>query len=416
MKLSQLFTKTRREAPSEEVSLNAKLLIQAGFIHKELAGAYDYLPLGLVVLKKIEQIIREEINAIDGQEVLMTALQNPELWERTGRWSDRSVDIWFKSKLKNNAEVGLGWTHEEPLTELLKQFVSSYRDLPFYVYQFQTKFRNELRAKSGILRGREFLMKDLYSFSRTQEEHDEYYEKVKNAYFKIFKRVGVGEVTYLTYASGGSFSKFSHEFQALTEAGEDTIYLDEKKGLAVNHEVYEPELLQELGLKDKDLKKRKAIEVGNIFSLGTKFSDPLGLKFKSEEGKDTHVIMGCYGLGLGRLMGTIAEVHHDERGIIWPEAIAPARVYIVGIGEKGKKEAEKFYETAVNKNIEAILDDRDTSPGDSFATADLLGIPYRVVFSDKTLAKKGAEIKERRAAEGRIEPVSKILAELKKLL
>ena len=280
---SQLFTKTRKEAPSDEVSKNAQLLIRAGFIHKEMAGVYTYLPLGLRVLKNIEDIIREEMDAIGGQQMQLTALQDSMIWSATGRWEDDVIDVWFKTKLKSGGEVGLGTTHEEPLATLMQNYISSYKDLPFGAYQIQTKFRNELRAKSGVIRGREFLMKDLYSFCKDEKEQQEYYEKVSTAYEKIFNRIGIGDVTFKTFASGGTFSKYSHEFQTITDAGEDTIYLDEKKKIAINKEVATEEVFSDVGLEKKDLTEKKAVEVGNIFTLGTRFSEPLGLMYKDQK-------------------------------------------------------------------------------------------------------------------------------------
>ena len=386
MRQSELFTKTRREAPKDEEAKNAKLLIRAGFINKEMAGIYDYLPLGLRVLKKIEGIIREEMNALGGQEVSMSALQRHELWERgQNRWADDKLP-WFKTGLKSGSDLGLAPTHEEPITNMLEQFVSSYQDLPFSVYQFQTKFRNEERAKSGIMRTREFLMKDLYSFSRTQNEHKEFYEKMKTAYRSIFNRVGIGDMTYLTLASGGSFSQYSHEFQTLTEAGEDTIYIkDEKKKEAVNKEVETP-----AGALEK-----KAIEVGNIFSLGTKFSDPY-LNFHDQAGNKQFVIMGSYGIGLGRLMGTVVEVLSDEHGIVWPKEVAPFQVHLLALSpSKGLSYANEVYKTLISRGIEVLYDDRDLRAGEKFADADLIGIPTQVVIGEKALESKMLEVKNR---------------------
>ncbi len=402
MRQSNLFTKTRKEAPKDEVSKNAKLLIRAGFIHKEMAGVYDYLPLGLRVLKNIENIIREEMDSIGGQEIEMTALQEKMLWEKSGRWSDEVVDNWFKTKFKNDTEVGLAFTHEEPLSAIMSEYVNSYRDLPNQVYQFQTKFRNEARAKSGIMRGREFLMKDLYSFSRDEKEHEEFYEKAKNAYLKIFQRVGLGKETFVTFASGGSFAKFSHEFQTVTDAGEDLIYVDEKKKIAVNKEVLNDEVLAELGLDRKKLIEKKAVEVGNIFSLGTKFSEPLGLNYLDEKGEKRPVIMGSYGIGLGRLMGTIVETFADEAGMIWPESVAPFKIHLIlldGKEPKAKEWAEKIYKELTKKNIEVLFDDRDARAGEKFADSDLIGIPYRIVVSDKTFEKNMLECKVRATGE-----------------
>src|SRR5680860_514896 len=305
MRFSELFTKTRKDTPSDEVSKNAQLLIRAGFISKEMAGVYSYLPLGLRVFNNIVEIIRQEMNAIGGQEIFMTALQRPEVWKASQRWDDEAISVWFKTKLANGKEIGLATTHEEPLTDLMRQFISSYKDLPAYPYQFQTKFRNELRSKSGIMRGREFIMKDLYSFSKDRAEHDEFYELAKQAYGKVFDRIGIGEDTFVTFASGGSFSKFSHEFQTLAEAGEDTIYLSRDKKLAINKEVYNDEVLAELGLDKDELEEVRAAEVGNIFTLGTKFSDALNLVYTDENGIKQPVFMGSYGIGPGRTMGCL---------------------------------------------------------------------------------------------------------------
>ena len=319
MRQSQLFSKTRREAPKDEVAKNAQLLLRAGYIYKEMAGAYVFLPLGLRVLNNVIQLIREEMNTIGGQELFMTSLQDRAVWEKTNRWSDDVVDNWFKTKLKNEMEVGLAFTHEEPLTNLMREYVHSFRDLPFSAYQFQTKFRNETRAKSGIMRGREFIMKDLYSFSRSQEEHDAFYAKAKEAYVNIFKRAGLGETTYVTFASGGTFAKYSHEFQTVTDAGEDIIYIDKEKNIAINKEVYSDEVIADLGLDKSTLVEAKAVEVGNIFSLGTRFSDVFDLTYENEKGEKEAVVMGSYGIGPARLMGTIVETLSDEKGIVWPE-------------------------------------------------------------------------------------------------
>jgi len=396
MRMSKLFTKTRKEAPKDEVSKNAQLLIRAGYIHKEMAGVYSYLPLGLRVLKKIENIIREEMDAIGGQEMLMTTLQDPELWKKTNRWDDEVVDNWFKSKMVNGTEVGIANTHEEPLTQLLTHFADSHKDFPLYAYQFQTKFRNELRAKSGIMRVREFLMKDLYSFSKTDAEFQEFYEKCAKAYSKIFDRVGIGHVTFRTKADGGSFTdQLTDEFQTVSDAGEDTIYVDETKKIAVNKEVYTDETLEKLSLDKNDLVEKKAIEVGNIFPLGTKYSEQIGLTYSDEKGERHPVTMGSYGIGLGRLMGTIVEVLSDERGIVWPESIAPYTVALVAL-DGGHEEASKLYEELAAHGDEVLFDDRDdTAAGEKFADADLLGIPTRVVVSKRSLEKDSAEIKKR---------------------
>jgi prolyl-tRNA synthetase len=407
MRQSHLFTKTRKEAPADEVAKNAQLLIRAGYVHKEMAGVYTYLPLGLRTLNKIVQIIREEMNREGGQEVTMTALQDSEVWEKTDRWDDAKVDNWFKSELKNGTVVGLGITHEEPMTRMMSSFVSSYRDLPRYAYQFQNKFRNETRAKSGIMRGREFLMKDLYDFSKDEAEHNEFYNRMREAYKRVFERVGVGEVTYVTFASGGTFSEFSEEFQTISDAGEDTIYVDEKRGIALNSEVYTDAVISKLGLNKEDLVEKKAIESGNIFHLGTKFSQALGLTYKNETGEDVPVYMGSYGIGPTRLMGTLVEVLGDEKGLVWPEAVAPYKVHLVGLNLEDaeiKDWADGVYTNLTKAGVEVLFDDRiEARAGEKFSDSDLLGMPYRVVVS-----KKGKE-------NGQFEVVTRATGEVRQL-
>lgn len=399
MRQSQLFTRTRREAPKDEVAKNAQLLIRAGYIDKLQAGVYTYLPLGLRVLKKIETIIREEMNAMGGQEVLMPSFHPKELWQKTGRWD--SMDDLYKVSDTSGRENALGPTHEEVVTPLAGTFLSSYRDLPMYIYQFQNKFRMELRAKSGILRGREFIMKDFYSFHRDEADLAEYYAQMKNAYARVFERAGIGERTYLTYASGGSFSKYSHEFQMLTDVGEDLIAICDKCQIAINKEIREDQPnCPECG--SSDLHEEKAIEVGNIFELKTKFSDAFGLSYKDEAGKDQPVVMGCYGIGLGRLMGSVVEAYADEKGIIWPDAIAPYRVHLLALGKEGEEsfaEAEKLCAELEAGGVEVLFDDRDAGAGEKFADADLLGLPHRIVVSKKTLAEGKVEYKARGSSD-----------------
>ena len=407
MRQSHLFTKTRKEAPADEVSKNAQLLIKAGYVYKEMAGAYVYLPLGLRVFNKIIQVIREEMNTVGGQELSMTALQDTQVWNKTGRFSDDVVDVWFKSKLKNDTEVGLAFTHEEPITHMMKDFIQSYRDLPALPYQFQTKFRNETRAKSGIMRGREFVMKDLYSFARTEEEHAHVYEQLKEAYIRIFARLGIGEKTYVTFASGGSFSKYSHEFQTITEAGEDVIYVHKEKHIAVNEEVMQDDVLADLGVTRESLIPMKAAEVGNIFSLGTKFSDAFELTYVDESGNKKPVIMGSYGIGPGRVMGVITELLSDEKGLVWPEAVAPFTVHLISF--KQDNVAEELYIQLQNAGIEVLFDDRDASIGVKLNDADLLGVPHRVLVTEKSLQAGGVEYKARISSTAEIVPVHSIV-------
>jgi prolyl-tRNA synthetase len=399
LRLSKNFAKTAKSVPAGEVARNAKLLIRAGFVHKETAGVYALLPLGLAVLENIKEIIREEMNAIGGQELIMTNLQRKELWEKTDRWDNKKVDIWFKTELQNGHELGLAWSHEEPITNMMTSFIHSYRDLPAYVYQFQTKLRNELRAKSGIMRCREFVMKDLYSYSLDEKAHQKFYESMQETYMKIFEQAGLGKSTYLTFASGGAFTQFSHEFQTVTEAGEDTIYIDEHKNIAINEEVMTDEVIKQLGADKKKLKKTKAAEVGNIFSFGDVKSKQLNLYYDDENDKTKPVILGSYGIGVTRLMGVIAEHFADAKGLAWPENIAPAKVCLVRIGDEEKvvQAAEELFNELKANNISVVYDDRDARPGEKFADADLMGIPVRAVISQKTLAKEKIEIKHRKS-------------------
>lgn len=401
MRLSQLFAKTSKTVPADETAKNAQLLIQAGFVYKEMAGVYAYLPLGLRVLENIKQIVREEMDAVGGQELIMTSLQQKELWEKTDRWDDEKVDVWFKSQLKNGTEVGFGWSHEEQITQMMRNYLGSYRDLPAYVYQFQTKLRNELRAKSGIMRGREFVMKDMYSYSVSEEEHQKFYDSVIQAYLRVFERVGLGDSTFLTFASGGAFTQFSHEFQTITDTGEDTIYLHRGKKLAINEEVLDEEVMGQLDVKREELEEVKAAEVGNIFSFGGTKSEQLDLYFIDEEGTRRPVILGSYGIGITRLMGVIVEHFADDKGLVWPTAVAPAKVYIARLGNDREvvQAADELYETLTQNTVQVLYDDRDMRPGEKFADADLLGIPYRVVISNKTVAAKQLEIKQRDSAE-----------------
>lgn len=399
MRLSKTFVKTLREAPKDEIARNGALLSRAGYIHKEMAGVYDYLPLGLKVIENIKRIIREELNALGCEEVLMSSLQNPEPWEKTGRFSDQEVDIWFKTELASGGELGLAPTHEEPMVDMLKSYISSYKDLPLYIYQFQTKFRNELRAKSGLMRGREFLMKDLYSFHTSEEDLDKFYTEVEKAYDRIFARLGLGEDTYETFASGGIFSKYSHEYQTVLPVGEDTIYYNNDHSVVLNKEVYNEEVLADLGVAGESFAETTAAEVGNIFKLKFKYSEPLGLKFASLNNEMQTVYMGCYGIGVSRVMGVIAEKFADDKGLVWPEAVAPYKYYLVGIGENGSSEAEKWY---AGREDVILFDDRDVRPGKKFADAELMGIPYRIVISDKTLAEDSAEVTNRRTGESRM--------------
>ena len=395
MRYSQLFGKTSKSVPTDADSINAKLLTQAGFIQKEISGVYNYLPLGLRVLTKIQNIIREEMDKIGGQEILMPTMTQEESWVTTGR---HTMDVLFHLKGQGGTNLVLNPTHEEVVTPLAQKYIFSYRDLPFYVYQIQNKFRNEARAKSGLLRGREFNMKDLYSFHTDEEDLNNYYEIVKKAYFEIYKRLGIGDITVLTFASGGSFSQYSHEFQTLSENGEDTIYLCEKCKLAINKEIIDIQKTCPECNNDK-LKTVKAIEVGNIFKLRNKYSKAFNFYYSNKNGQEKIVEMGCYGLGPSRTMGAIVECCHDNNGIIWPSSIAPYQIHLIGLDlhdEKIKSQAEDLYQKLLDKSIEVLYDDRlDVTAGTKFADADLIGIPKRLVISKRSLENGGIESKKR---------------------
>jgi len=410
MRQSKFFTKTRKEASADEVSRNAELLIRAGFVHKEMAGVYSYLPLGLRVLRKIENIIREEMNKVGGQEVLMSSFQPKENWEKTGRWE--SMDDLYKVGDSSGREVALGPTHEEIVVPILKNYVSSHKDFPISIYQIQNKFRMELRAKSGMLRGREFIMKDMYSFHTSKEDFEEFYAKMQDVYKTIFSRVGIGHLTYMTFASGGTFSKYSHEFQTISSVGEDTIYVDEASGTALNKEVLNDEVLSQLNFKKEKLVEQKAIEVGNIFDLKTKYSKPFDLSYTDPKGEKHIVLMGCYGIGLSRLLGTVVEVLSDDKGIIWPESISPFAVHLLALGEDEsvKKEADKVFESLKKANIEVLFDDRQgITAGEKFADSDLFGIPLRVVVSARSIKEGGVEIKKRNEEKGKVVSLDELL-------
>lgn len=392
MRQSQLFTKTRREAPADETAKNAQLLIRAGYINKEMAGVYSLLPLGLRVVNKIKKIVGEEMEILGSNELLMSTLQNKETWEKTNRWDDTAVDVWFKSKLKNDSEVGFGWSHEEPIGEMMRSHVLSYHDLPRAVHQFQNKLRNEVRAKSGIMRCREFIMKDMYFFAATEEENNDFYNKAIESYKKIFKKVGLGDLTYVTSASGGMFTdKFSHEFQTVCDAGEDFIYINKENKTAVNEEVYNGE---------DGFEKMKAAEVGNIFNFGNKKCDQLGLNFSDQNGEKKSVFLSSFGIGITRLMGVLAEVFGDNTGLVWPESVAPFKIHLIEIpsgNSEVKKVVENVYQKIGADNV--LYDDRDVRAGEKFADADLIGVPYQVIVSEKNIESGKFEMKNRKTGE-----------------
>ncbi|MBP9836426.1 MAG: prolyl-tRNA synthetase [Candidatus Pacebacteria bacterium] len=403
MRQTKLFTKTRKETPSDETAKNAQLLIRAGYVYKVMAGVYAYTPLGLKVLENIKQIVREEMNAIDGQELIMTSLQSPEVWQSTGRWDNEAVDVWFKTKLQDGTELGLAWSHEETIMAMVSNYISSYKDLPFSVYQFQTKLRNELRAKSGIMRGREFVMKDMYSLHASKEDMDAYYDKVIGAYKIIYERLGLGNDTHVTFAGGGAFTKFSHEFQTVCEAGEDILYINQEKNIAVNEEVLE-DATKELGVAKNELVPVKSAEVGNIFKFGTEKGEKMNVTYKDADGIDKPVYLASYGIGITRVMGVLVEKFSDDKGIVWPSSVSPYKLHLVGLNREDAAICDftdGIYDALTEKGIEVLYDDREVRVGEKFADSDLIGIPYRVVVSKKTKEEGKFEVITRATGEVR---------------
>lgn len=414
MKRTNLFTKTTKTAPADETSLNASLLIRAGYVHKEMAGVYAYLPLGLRTLEKIKTIIRKEMNAIGGEELLMTNLQPTDVWRSTGRWNDDTVDIWFKTQLKNDEPLGLAWSHEEPILKMLSEYVYSYKDLPVSVYQFQTKLRNELRAKSGIMRGREFLMKDMYSVHADKADLERFYNQVIEAYQRIYDSLGIGKNTFVTFASGGAFTKFSHEFQTICEAGEDWLYLDRSNNIAVNEEVLES-AVKDLRLDKNKLEKVRSAEVGNIFNFGTDKARQMGINFQTKDNQSQPLYYGSYGIGVTRVMGVIAELFADDKGLVWPDSVAPFKVSLVTIGcdEVVLSAAQRVIEILEKSDIDVLWDDRDVRPGEKFADSDLIGLPHRIVISPKTVEAGIIEYKARNQSESKLIDLEQLIDILK---
>lgn len=404
---SKLFGKSLRESPADETSKNAKFLIKGGFVSKHMAGVYNLLPLGLRVISKISNIIREEMNEIDGQEIFMTVLQPKELWDETGRWV-KLKGAMYQMKDSSGKDVGLGFTHEEPMISIARSRAQSYKDLPIYLYQIQTKFRDEPRPRSGLIRGREFMMKDLYSFTSSKEELDRYYVVVAKAYKKIYDRLELD--TVYTEAAGGVFTnENTHEFQVLTEAGEDTVFICESGDFAENKEIAKVKDGDKCPKDGGKIEEKRGIEVGNIFRFGDVMSKKMGFKVKDKDGNDRPVFLGSYGIGITRSMAAIVEVHSDERGLVWPESVAPYQIYLISIGEgKVKEEADKIYDKLSKSGTEVLYDDREESAGVKLSDADLIGLPERMVVSEKTLREDSVEIKKRAEKDSSLKKLSQI--------
>ena len=416
MKQSQLFARIKKEAPKEAETISHKYLTRADFIEQLAAGIYSFLPLGWRVHQKIEKIIREEMNAINGQEVFLPTMQPKDIWQETDRWNKIDPPL-FKFKDRHNRELALGSTHEEVITDLVRKRVKLYKDLPLSLYQIQNKFRNEMRSSGGLLRVREFVMFDMYSFHQDAKDLDRYYQKVKNAYLKIFKRCGLKVVP--VEASGGTIGgSETYEFSLLAETGEDKVMICQNCGWLANLEMGKEEKCPKCQGK---IEIKNCIENGHIFKLDTIYSQKMKAYFTDKNGKQKPIFMGWYGIGLGRMMASIVEVSHDEFGIIWPASLAPFMVHLLTINsqnskvdKKIKKEAEKLYSDLFMAGIEVLYDDRDDkSPGEKFSEADLIGIPWRLVISEKTLMVGCVEIKRRNKKEVQLVKLSEVVEKLK---
>lgn len=386
MLYSKLFGKTVKTYPKDEIATNAKLLLKAGFIDKLMAGSYTLLPLGRLVELKIEEIIREEMNATGAEEVLMPLLHPKTIWNETGRW-ESAKEVMYQFK-KDDKEYGLSFTHEEIVMDLIRKHLSARKDLPIMIYHFSTKFRNEPRAKSGLLRGREFLMKDLYSAHEDKEDMMKYYKKVKDAYLKTFTRLNLD--AKLVEAGGGVFTKeHTHEFQVLSEGGEDTIYYCNTCDLAQNKEIFNGKENDSCPkCKKGKMVVGKAIEVGNIFPLGTHYAEKMNVFITDSNGNKKPVWLASYGIGVTRVIAAIVEVFHDDKGIIWPKQVTPFDVHLIGLDLKDKTVSSKVrqvYDVLQKTNIDVLFDDReDATAGEKFSDADLIGIPVRLVVSKRT--------------------------------
>ena len=396
LKLSKFPFKTLKSKPNISDNKSTSLLLQSGFIRQTMAGVYTYTTLWLKVLRNIEKIVREEMDNAWAFETLMPALSPKELWDKTGRWD--AIDVFFHVPAANNKEYGLNSTHEEVITPLLSEFINSYKDLPLCAYQIQNKFRNEKRAKSWLLRWREFLMKDAYSFHSSNEDFVEYYENMKSVYMKIFDRLGLWKDTYITLADWWTFTdKYSHEFQVVLPIWEDNIYICDKCNTSHNEEIVWDKFVC-TSCKWVDYRVEKASEVWNIFPLETKFTKAFWVKYLDKDNKENIPLMWCYGIWVSRLMWVIAEYFMSEKWILWPESIAPATHYIIIIWEENIGKAESLAKQIESDGGSVIVDDRMWKKlwfWQKALDCELFGIPNRIVVSPKTLEKWGYELKER---------------------
>lgn len=412
---SKAFIPTLKEVPQEAESASHQLMLRAGLIRMLLAGAYSYLPLGLKVLNNIQGIIRQEMDACQGNELLLPALQPQELWVRSGRDKDiGEVMIRFVDRRGRN--VCLGPTHEEVITDLVKNHVSSYKQLPLVLYQIQTKFRDEIRPRFGVVRACEFIMKDAYSFDRDIPGLDKNYEAMHNAYNRIFKRCGL-EVLTVEADPGVMGGNVSHEFMVPAETGEDLVLTCPQCKLTRAFKGESREACPKCGSKSE---KVNTIEVGHIFKLGTKYSSVLGANFLNAQGRLEPIVMGCYGIGVSRLIAAIIEQNRDENGIIWPKEISPYKVIVLALDAGDKKIMElalDVYRRLTDEyGIETLLDDRDERPGVKFKDADLLGITLQIIIGRSAPEKNTLELKIRSSQERIIKDKAEILKEANEII
>ena len=407
MDWSKFFIPTLKEIPIGTEAVSHQLLLRAGLVHMLTSGVYSYLPLGLRVLKRIENIIREEMNAAGAVELFLPVLQPIELWQRTGR--DKTLaEVMIRFKDKKNRDMCLGPTHEEVITDLVKGFVQSYRQLPINLYQIQTKFRDEIRPRFGIVRACEFIMKDAYSFDKDKEDLKKSYELMYQAYKNIFKRCGLSPVI-IEADSGAMGGDVSHEFLVTAPIGEDEVVLCPACGFAsVEGDSRHPGQKCPQCAKEF-LEKKTAIELGHVFQLGLKYSSALGANYLDEKGQEKPIVMGCYGIGVSRLIAAIVEMNHDAKGIIWPAEVAPFDVEILVLKTDEPQLmtlARQLEQELAHRGLAVLVDERDESAGVKFNDADLIGIPFRVILGKKTLSDKTVEIKNRRSGAVQLVPVA----------
>ncbi|WP_017873246.1 proline--tRNA ligase [Candidatus Caldatribacterium saccharofermentans] len=394
MRMSLLFAPTMKEDPQEAEVASHRLMLRGGFIRQLSAGVYTFLPLGWRTLEKIIRIVREEMNRAGGQELLMPAMQPAELWKETGRWDLYGPEL-VRFQDRRGRDFCLGPTHEEVITDLARREIRSYRQLPLMLYQIQTKFRDEIRPRFGIMRAREFIMKDLYSFDRDVEGLRVSYQKMYEAYCRVFSRCGLRYIA-VPAESGVIGGDVSHEFLILAESGEEKVFVCPSCNSATT---VEEALCPQCG---GFLEEKRGIEVGHIFQLGTKYSEPMKAYFVDRDGKEKPLVMGCYGIGIGRTMAAAIEANHDEKGICWPISLAPYEVVVIPVNMKKeghRQAAEELYGKLRQSGFEVVIDDREESAGYKFTEADLIGFPLHIIVGERMERNGRVEVKLRKTHE-----------------